>query len=73
MTGGKWPPPPCPASAPPRHPWAVNTDDTGMPIKVADLLAGLQTTAYITRQTVIKPKFIKRTKKAIQTGLHLPA
>jgi 2-oxoglutarate ferredoxin oxidoreductase subunit beta len=32
---------------------------------VAELLAALQTPAYITRQSVIKPKYIKKAKKAI--------
>jgi 2-oxoglutarate ferredoxin oxidoreductase subunit beta len=36
-----------------------------MPVKMAELLAALQTPAYITRQSVIKPKYINRAKKAI--------
>jgi 2-oxoglutarate ferredoxin oxidoreductase subunit beta len=37
-----------------------------MPIKVAELLASLQTPAYITRQAVLRPKQINRAKKAIR-------
>ena len=37
-----------------------------MPVKMAELLASLMTPAYITRQTVIKPKYIVRAKKAIK-------
>ena len=37
-----------------------------MPIRVAELLASLATPGFITRQTVIKPKYIKKAKKAIQ-------
>ena len=37
-----------------------------MPIKVAELIASLQTPAYVTRQTVIKPKYIVKAKKAIK-------
>ena len=37
-----------------------------MPIKVAELLAALQTPAYIVRQAVIKPKYIVKAKKAIK-------
>jgi 2-oxoglutarate ferredoxin oxidoreductase subunit beta len=37
-----------------------------MPIKVSELLTALQTPAYISRQTVLKPKYITRAKKAIK-------
>ena len=37
-----------------------------MPIKVSEMLASLQTPAYIERQTVIYPKHITRAKKAIK-------
>ncbi len=37
-----------------------------MPIKIAELISALETPAYITRQTVIKPKYIVRAKKAIK-------
>ena len=37
-----------------------------MPVKMAELLAALETPAYITRQTVLKPKYIMRAKKAIK-------
>jgi 2-oxoglutarate ferredoxin oxidoreductase subunit beta len=33
---------------------------------MAELLAALQTPGYITRQTVIKPKYITKAKKAIK-------
>ena len=37
-----------------------------MPIKVAELLSALETPAYISRQSVIKPKYIVRAKKSIK-------
>jgi 2-oxoglutarate ferredoxin oxidoreductase subunit beta len=37
-----------------------------MPIRVSELLASLATPAFISRQSVIKPKYIKKAKKAIQ-------
>ena len=40
--------------------------EVGMPIKMAELLAALQTPAYIARQTVIKPKFINKAKKSLK-------
>jgi 2-oxoglutarate ferredoxin oxidoreductase subunit beta len=33
---------------------------------MAELLAALKTPGYITRQTVIKPKYIKKARKAIK-------
>jgi 2-oxoglutarate ferredoxin oxidoreductase subunit beta len=41
-------------------------EEVGMPIKVAELLAALETPAYIVRQAVIKPKYIVKAKKAIK-------
>ena len=46
-------------------PFGRDVKDVGMPVKMAELLAALQTPAYITRQSVIKPKYINRAKKAI--------
>jgi 2-oxoglutarate ferredoxin oxidoreductase subunit beta len=43
-----------------------NVEDVGMPIKMAELLAALQTPAYITRQSVLKPKHVFKAKKAIK-------
>jgi 2-oxoglutarate ferredoxin oxidoreductase subunit beta len=37
-----------------------------MPIKVAELISALQTPAFISRQTVLKPKYIIKAKKAIK-------
>ena len=37
-----------------------------MPIKVADMLAALETPGYIVRQTLTQPKYINRAKKAIK-------
>lgn len=47
-------------------PLGRNVDEVGMPIKMAELLTALQTPAYITRQTVIRPKYINKAKKAIK-------
>jgi 2-oxoglutarate ferredoxin oxidoreductase subunit beta len=66
MTGGQMAPTTMPGQRTTTSPMGRNTDQTGMPIKMADLLASLQTPAYITRQAVIKPKYINRAKKAIR-------
>ena len=65
MTGGQMAPTTMPDQRTTTSPAGRDVADVGMPIKVAELLAALQTPAYITRQTVIKPKFINWTKKAI--------
>jgi 2-oxoglutarate ferredoxin oxidoreductase subunit beta len=66
MTGGQMAPTTMPGQRTTTSPLGRDTDQTGMPIKVADLLASLQTPAYISRQAVIKPKYINRAKKAIR-------
>jgi 2-oxoglutarate ferredoxin oxidoreductase subunit beta len=65
MTGGQMAPTTMPNQRTTTSPAGRDVSDVGMPIKVAELLAALQTPAYITRQTVIKPKYINRAKKAI--------
>ncbi len=66
MTGGQMAPTTMPNQRTTTSPFGRNPDEVGMPIKVAELLASLQTPAYITRQTVLKPKYIMRAKKAIK-------
>ncbi len=66
MTGGQMAPTTMPGQRTTTSPFGRNVEDCGMPIKMAELLSSLQTPAYITRQTVIKPKYIVKTKKAIK-------
>jgi 2-oxoglutarate/2-oxoacid ferredoxin oxidoreductase subunit beta len=66
MTGGQMAPTTMPGQHTTTSPFGRNVEDVGMPIKMAELLAALQTPAYITRQTVIKPKYIIKAKKAIK-------
>lgn len=66
MTGGQMAPTTMPGQRTTTSPFGRDTADTGMPIRMAELLSSLATDGYITRQTVIKPKFINRTKKAIK-------
>ncbi len=66
MTGGQMAPTTMPGQRSSTSPFGRNTDDTGMPIKVAELLASLQTKNYIVRQAVLKPKYIVKAKKAIK-------
>ena len=66
MTGGQMAPTTMPGQRTTTSPFGRNVDDVGMPIKVAELLAALQTPGYIVRQAVIKPKYIVKAKKAIK-------
>ena len=66
MTGGQMAPTTMPDQRSTTSPFGRNVEDVGMPIKVAELLAALQTPAYITRQAVIRPKYINKAKKAIK-------
>ncbi len=66
MTGGQMAPTTMPNQRTTTSPYGRDVLDVGMPIKVAELLAALQTPAFITRQAVIKPKYIVKAKKAIK-------
>jgi 2-oxoglutarate ferredoxin oxidoreductase subunit beta len=66
MTGGQMAPTTMPDQRTTTSPFGRKVEDVGMPIKMAELLAALQTPGYITRQTVIKPKYITKAKKAIK-------
>ena len=66
MTGGQMAPTTMPGQRASTAPMGRDTDLTGMPIRMANLLSQLVTPSYITRQTVLKPQQINKTKKAIK-------
>lgn len=66
MTGGQMAPTTMPDQRTTTSPFGRKSEDTGMPIRVSELLASLATPAFISRQTVIRPKYIKKAKKAIK-------
>ena len=66
MTGGQMAPTTMPNQRTTTSPFGRNVKEVGMPIKIAELLSALETPGYITRQSVIKPKYIVRAKKAIK-------
>ncbi len=66
MTGGQMAPTTMPNQRTTTSPFGRNVEEVGMPVKVSELLASLQTSAYIERQTVIYPKHLNRAKKAIK-------
>ncbi|MFO7494319.1 MAG: thiamine pyrophosphate-dependent enzyme [Desulfobacterales bacterium] len=71
MTGGQMAPTTMPGQRTTTSPFGRDVDQVGMPVKVAELLAALPTPAYVTRQSVIKPKHINRAKKAIRKAFQL--
>ena len=66
MTGGQMAPTTLPNQITTTSPGGRNVAEVGMPIRMAELLSALETPGYITRQTLIKPKYIIRAKKAIK-------
>ncbi len=73
MTGGQMAPTTMPGQRATTAPFGRNVQDTGMPLKMANLLGVLETPGYITRQTVIAPKYINRAKKAIRKAFEYQA
>ncbi|HSM73772.1 MAG TPA: thiamine pyrophosphate-dependent enzyme, partial [Desulfobacterales bacterium] len=65
MTGGQMAPTTMPDQRTTTSPFGRKVEETGMPIRMAELLTSLQTPAYIARQTVLKPKYIVKAKKCI--------
>jgi 2-oxoglutarate ferredoxin oxidoreductase subunit beta len=66
MTGGQMAPTTMPDQRTSTSPFGRKVEEVGMPIKVSELLASLTTPGYITRQTVLKPKYINKAKKAVK-------
>ena len=66
MTGGQMAPTTMPGQRASTAPMGRDTALTGMPIRMANLLSQLVTPSYITRQAVLKPQQINKTKKAIK-------
>ncbi len=66
MTGGQMAPTTMPGQRTTTSPFGRKSEEVGMPVRMSELLASLATPAYITRQTVIKPKYIQKAKKAIR-------
>jgi len=66
MTGGQMAPTTMPNQRATTAPAGRNTDETGMPLKMANIIATLETPGYVTRQTLIAPKYVNKAKKAIK-------
>lgn len=66
MTGGQMAPTTMPGQRATTAPAGRDTAQTGMPIRMANLLGELVTPGYITRQAVLNPKQVNKAKKAIK-------
>ncbi len=66
MTGGQMAPTSMPGQRTTTSPFGRKPDEVGMPIRMAELLASLATPGFVTRQSVTRPKYINRAKKAIR-------
>jgi 2-oxoglutarate ferredoxin oxidoreductase subunit beta len=66
MTGGQMAPTTLPGQRTTTSPFGRKPEETGMPVRMSELLASLATPAYITRQSLLKPKHINKAKKAVK-------
>jgi len=66
MTGGQMAPTTMPEQRTTTSPSGRKASEAGMPIRMAELLATLETPSYISRHTVIRPKYIMKAKRAIK-------
>jgi len=66
MTGGQMAPTTMPGQRASTAPMGRDTAQTGMPIRMANLMSELVTPGYVTRQAVLNPKQVNKAKKAIK-------
>lgn len=66
MTGGQMAPTTMPEQRTTTSPTGRHTADCGMPMRMVELLSTLATPAYLSRQTVIRPKYVVKAKRAIK-------
>jgi len=71
MTGGQMAPTTLPGQKTTTSPAGRNSRVEGPPIKVCEMLSGLENTAYLERVAVNTPANIRKTKKAIQKAFEI--
>ncbi len=69
MTGGQMAPTSLPGQKTRSSPFGRNTKIAGLPIRMSEILAQVDGSAYITRQSLHDVKHIRKAKKAILTAL----
>ncbi len=68
MTGGQMAPTTLEGMATSTCPYGRNVALNGYPLKITEILAQLEGTCYVTRQSVHTPSSVKKTKRAIRKG-----
>jgi 2-oxoglutarate ferredoxin oxidoreductase subunit beta len=71
MTGGQMAPTSLPGQVTGSSPFGRDVETTGMPMRMAELLAGLPETSYVVRRSVYDIRTIKDAKKAIRTAFRV--
>jgi 2-oxoglutarate ferredoxin oxidoreductase subunit beta len=71
MTGGQMAPTSLPGQVTGSSPFGRDIETTGMPVRMAELLAGLPGAAYVVRRSVHDIRTIKDSKKAIRTAFRV--
>ena len=66
MTGGQMAPPTLLGQKTAPTPYGRRADLNGYPLKISDILAGLDGTCYVTRQTVHTPAAVRKAKAALK-------
>ncbi len=71
MTGGQMAPTSLPGQVTGSSPMGRDVETTGMPIRMAEMLAGLPGSSYVVRRSVYDIRTIKEAKKAIRTAFRV--
>lgn len=71
MTGGQMAPTTLPGQKTSSSPTGRDVETTGMPLKMAEMLAGQPGTAYVVRRSLHNVKEIMRAKKALRTAFRV--
>ena len=71
MTGGQMAPTTMPDQETTTSPFGRDTDLTGYPIKMAELLSGLQATSFVARAAVDSPKNLLKAKKYLRQAFEV--
>jgi 2-oxoglutarate ferredoxin oxidoreductase subunit beta len=71
MTGGQMAPTSLPGQVTGSSPMGRDVEMTGMPVRMAELLAGLPGASYVVRRSVYDIRTIKDAKKAIRTAFRV--
>jgi 2-oxoglutarate ferredoxin oxidoreductase subunit beta len=71
MTGGQMAPTSLPGQVTGSSPMGRDVESTGMPIRIAELLAGLPGATYVVRRSVYDIRTIKDARKAIRTAFRV--